>query len=228
MINLEKLKKEVKTLEVKNKVNNELNKNSIQINYEYISYTNNEEIDNYLNEKSLQIINIVSKSNIILGKIIYDVQLFLSEHRADETFTYMSWLEANGFNRMTALRYKRRYAIYKYCENDNIKSIISLLPQKYIDELFILDESELIELLDSVKTKKDIIDFVANRIILEKNNDEELKDSDVLSDKDNNKTNAYNFNNRLSHIQSSLLTSNNDKQEKINKLLKAIERILES
>ena len=104
-LNLDDFKKEISLTKKKDE-------NLIDLkDFEYISYTNNNEVDDFLNEKSFMLINFIGKSNIFLGNIFLEVQNYLNDNSIEET-TYCDWLQRNGFNRMTALRYKKRAEIY--------------------------------------------------------------------------------------------------------------------
>ena len=136
-IDLSELKNELK--EIKKKNNNEENqiaeKPIFDIdNYTYINFTNNPEVDDFLNDNSFKILNLAAGTNILLGTIFIEVQDYLSNlENADAT--YIKWLESNGFNRMTALRYKRRAEIYNSLISSKAKYFIGITSQKIIDEI---------------------------------------------------------------------------------------------
>ena len=127
-IDLSDLKNELKEI----KKNNESKKNEIAEkimldinNYKYINFTNDPEIDDFLNDNSFKILNLAAGANILLGSVFIEVQDYLSNlENADAT--YIKWLESNGFNRMTALRYKRRAEIYNSLTSSKAKYFIGI------------------------------------------------------------------------------------------------------
>ena len=127
-LNLDDFKKEISLTKKKDE-------NLIDLkDFEYISYTNNNEVDDFLNEKSFMLINFIGKSNIFLGNIFLEVQNYLNDNSIEET-TYCDWLQRNGFNRMTALRYKKRAEIYSSLLSENSKKIIALAKINNISEI---------------------------------------------------------------------------------------------
>ena len=71
-LNLDDFKKEISLTKKKDE-------NLIDLkDFEYISYTNNNEVDDFLNEKSFMLINFIGKSNIFLGNIFLEVQNYLN------------------------------------------------------------------------------------------------------------------------------------------------------
>lgn len=106
MKKLELLKKELKSIQY-----NTTEKKLINIKVEEYNYTDDSELNNFLNNKSSEILNIIGNSTLILGKIFEEVKELCNKKEAENI--YCAWLEYNGFNRMTALRYRNRYNILK-------------------------------------------------------------------------------------------------------------------
>ena len=105
-IDLTELKKELNEVKKNNESKNEIVQKSVLDinNYQYINFTDDPEIDDFLNDKSFKILDLAAASSILLGSIFIEVQEYLSDKENSDT-TYIKWLESNGFNRMTALRY---------------------------------------------------------------------------------------------------------------------------
>ena len=169
-IDLSDLKNELK--EIKKKNNNEKNqiveKPIFDIdNYTYINFTNDPEVDDFLNDNSFKILNLAAGTNILLGTIFIEVQNYLSNlENADAT--YIKWLESNGFNRMTALRYKRRAEIYNSLTSSKAKYFIGITSQKIIDEIAKAEnKEEIINYLEEMKEFNNIEDFLKKDIVLE-------------------------------------------------------------
>ena len=169
-IDLSELKNELK--EIKKKNNNEKNqiaeKPIFDIdNYTYINFTNDPEVDDFLNDNSFKILNLAAGTNILLGTIFIEVQDYLSNlENADAT--YIKWLESNGFNRMTALRYKRRAEIYNSLISSKAKYFIGITSQRIIDEISKAEnKEEIINYLEEMKEFNNIEDFLKKDIVLE-------------------------------------------------------------
>ena len=80
---------------------------------------------------------------------------------------YTKWLDKNGFNKMTALRYKRRYRLFEQLETVVGKNILMTLPQKMIDELSLKPEEDIkkyLKLLDEGKNKQELQMIMENKI----------------------------------------------------------------
>ena len=214
-IDLSNLKNELK--EIKKKNDNEKNqiaeKPIFDIdNYTYINFTNDPEVDDFLNDNSFKILNLAAGTNILLGTIFIEVQDYLSNlENADAT--YIKWLESNGFNRMTALRYKRRAEIYNSLISNKAKYFIGITSQKIIDEISKFENrDEIIEALEKMQDFDEIATFLKKDIIeieekIEKENIEIKQRIKKLPVKNIEKL-------------------DNEKQDKINNLVSQIEEIL--
>ena len=100
----EKPQEEKKSLLIKN------------INKEIFQITGDDEVNSFLKEKSLEVLNLQARTSLTLGKIFSEVELRLAGNRY--TGCYVKWLEFNGFNKMTALRHRNRYKLYTLCSDD--------------------------------------------------------------------------------------------------------------
>lgn len=161
-LNLDDFKKEISLTKKKDE-------NLIDLkDFEYISYTNNNEVDDFLNEKSFMLINFIGKSNIFLGNIFLEVQNYLNDNSIEET-TYCDWLQRNGFNRMTALRYKKRAEIYSSLLSENSKKIIALANQKTIDEIYKFNDRQgILTYLEKINNISEIENYLNNALTLKK------------------------------------------------------------
>ena len=106
-------------------------------------------------------------ANILLGSVFIEVQDYLSNlENADAT--YIKWLESNGFNRMTALRYKRRAEIYNSLTSSKAKYFIGITSQRIIDEIAKAEnKEEIINYLEEMEEFDNIEDFLKKDIVLE-------------------------------------------------------------
>lgn len=116
-------------LEVRKKLGEE-NSNLIDASYlKVVEYTEDSELNKFLFEKSLELMNVQAKTSITLGKIFTEV----AEKIEDRTFS--TWLESNGYNRMMATRHRRRYDLYSKVREEK-KAIIVLLTQREIEQIY--------------------------------------------------------------------------------------------
>ncbi|MDD7411253.1 hypothetical protein [Fusobacterium gastrosuis] len=211
-LNLDDFKKEISLTKKKEE-------NLVDLkDFEYISYTNNHEVDDFLNEKSFMLINFIGKSNIFLGNIFLEVQNYLNENSIEET-TYCNWLERNGFNRMTALRYKKRAEIYSSLSSENSKKIIALLNQKTIEEIYKFnDRQAILTYLEKINDVSEIESYLRNTLILKKEESEvEIIEVDSLD-----------LENRVRKLSTSIENLEPKKQKQVDSLLKKIEKIMNS
>lgn len=211
-LNLDDLKKEISLTKKKDE-------NLIDLkDFEYISYTNNNEVDDFLNEKSFMLINFVGKSNIFLGNIFLEVQNYLNDNSIEET-TYCDWLQRNGFNRMTALRYKKRAEIYSSLLSENSKKIIALANQKTIDEIYKFNDRQgILTYLEEINNISEIENFLNNALTLKKDEEEvEIIEVDSLD-----------LENRVRKLSTSIENLEPKKQKQVDSLLKKIEKIMNS
>ena len=208
-LNLDDFKKEISLTKKKDE-------NLIDLkDFEYISYTNN---NDFLNEKSFMLINFIGKSNILLGNIFLEVQNYLNDNFIEET-TYCDWLQRNGFNRMTALRYKKRAEIYSSLLSENSKKIIALANQKTIDEIYKFnDRQAILTYLEEINNISEIENFLNNALTLKKDEEEvEIIEVDSLD-----------LENRVRKLSTSIENLEPKKQKQVDSLLKKIERIMSS
>lgn len=212
-VKIDGLKDELNAIE-KIKKNDVKNKDILDINhYQYIHFTENSEVDDFLNDQSFKILNLSAGANIFLGSIFIEVQDYLSSLENSDA-TYVKWLESNGFNRMTALRYKKRAEIYNSLNSSKAKYFIGITSQKIIDEISKFENrDEIIEALEKMEDfnkieaflKKDIIEIEEK--VVEKENIEIKQRIKKLP---------------LKNIEK----LDNEKQDKINNLVSQIEEIL--
>lgn len=210
-LNLDDFKKEISLTKKKDE-------NLIDLkDFEYISYTNNNEVDDFLNEKFM-LINFIGKSNIFLGNIFLEVQNYLNDNSIEET-TYCDWLQRNGFNRMTALRYKKRAEIYNSLLSESSKKIIALANQKTIDEIYKFNDRQGILIsLEKINNISEIENYLNNALTLKKDEKEvEIIEVDNLD-----------LENRVRKLSISFENLEPKKQKQVDSLLKKIEKIMSS
>ena len=168
-IDLSELKNELKEIKKNNDNKNEIVQKSVLDinNYQYINFTDDPEIDAFLNDKSFKILDLAAGTSIFLGSIFIEVQEYLADKGNSDT-TYIKWLESNGFNRMTALRYKKRAEIYNSLKSSKAKYFIGITSQKIIDEIFKYeDREEILYYLEEINNYDEIENFLKKDVVLE-------------------------------------------------------------
>lgn len=196
---------------------NEIIENELNFK-EIFELTDDMEINKFLIEKSTELYKLHSKTALELGKIFVDVEEKLSgSNQYDGVYT--KWLEKNGFNKMTALRYKRRYRLFEHLETVIGKNILMTLPQKMIDEISSKPEEEIkkyLKFLDEGKNKQELQMVMENKI-------EVVQIASILDfdfskeyEKISNKLKSISFDNL-----------DNKKKETLEKDIQRIEKILE-
>ena len=120
-----------------------------------------------MNDKSFKILDLAAASTILLGSIFIEVQEYLADKVNSDT-TYIKWLESNGFNRMTALRYKKRAEIYNSLKSSRAKYFIGVTSQRIIDEISKYeDREEILYYLEEMNNYDEIENFLKKDVVLE-------------------------------------------------------------
>ncbi|MGL5125517.1 MAG: hypothetical protein ACRC6U_05945, partial [Fusobacteriaceae bacterium] len=133
-----------------------INKNFV----EKIFFTENEELDKYLHEKSIELLETQAQASIELGKIFTEVQEKIEEG------TYSAWLDFNGFSRATAIRHKRRYNLFEKLKEDK-KTMASHLTVRELEHIYKIDENRYLDLINDGATLFEIKKVIQNEKIIE-------------------------------------------------------------
>lgn len=182
--------------------------------------TEDEEAQNYLKDTSLKLLNITANASIELGKIYEEVAGFLSKKGLSEGI-YVKWLEANGINRMTALRHRKKYRLYVEVKEEYRKTVI-LLPTRTVENIF-KDEEEkkiVIEYINKGSSVEEIKNLLEGKQIENAENKKinfEIDDVGNMTEKA--QTIFTEFNQKIGRLP-------DDKKKKVNDLLIRIEKIL--
>lgn len=128
--------------------------------------TTDEKIIDLLLKSSIEIFKVQAKNVIELGKIFKNVFDELGGEGSKYIGFYEKWLIANNISKSTALRYRKRYELYSSVTLDK-KNLILLLPQKYIDLIYLEEnKSRIIELINKGANKKEIVELIDNQEII--------------------------------------------------------------
>lgn len=166
--NMKTLLNETK-LEKKIVPTNEINQKEIEdiININLLKeLTTDEKIIDLLLKSSIDIFKVQSKNVIELGKIFKNVFDELGGEGSKYVGLYEKWLIVNNISKSTALRYRKRYELYSSVTLDK-KNLILLLPQKYIDLIYLEEnKNKIIELINKGANKKEIVELIDNQEII--------------------------------------------------------------
>ncbi|MGL5723373.1 hypothetical protein, partial [Cetobacterium sp.] len=163
-------------LEIKNMLQNSIEKPTLkkeEINYEIDSIikldlikelTDDNEIKEILISKTKTLVNLQIKNALALGEIFTSVFSEISKKGSTYDGLYEKWLQINGINKRTALRYRKRYELYSAVKN---KEFVAIMPQKYIDLISSQENnSNYIELIDSSSNYEEISKVLESKEIL--------------------------------------------------------------
>ena len=214
-IDLTELKKELNEVKKNNENKNEIIQKSVLDinNYQYINFTDDPEIDDFLNDKSFKILDLAAASTILLGSIFIEVQEYLADKVNSDT-TYIKWLESNGFNRMTALRYKKRAEIYNSLKSSRAKYFIGVTSQRIIDEISKYeDRKEILYYLEEMNNYDEIENFLKKDVVLEIEDKTEKENIEIKE--------------RIKKLPlKNIERLDNEKKNQVNELVQKIEEIL--
>lgn len=103
-------------------------------------YTQDIQLNKYLNAKTNLVKKVQATTSIFLGEVFEEVRNKIgSKYRG----LYVEWLEDNGYNKMTALRHRNRYNIFRMCKTNEGKRLVAGFPQSIITKISGLkDEDE--------------------------------------------------------------------------------------
>ncbi|MGL5325903.1 hypothetical protein [Cetobacterium somerae] len=131
--------KEVLTGREKNK--DIINLNSLNFEDELFS----DEDGEYLKQKSYEVALINVKGSLALGKIFKEVFEKLGNSK---TGTYEKWITFNGFNKRTALRYRKKFELYQAVSSEK-KEQIALMSFELVEKISNGNVEEYIELINN-------------------------------------------------------------------------------
>lgn len=131
----------------------------------YSYFTEDKELIDYLNKKTMELLKINGVGNIAIGKELTEVFEKLSSQGSNDGL-YTKFLEVSGYKQDTALRYRKRYELFTRVSTPAAKQIISLLPVRALENLY--KNQELLNQIDKeqieykeavniIKNKKDVI-----------------------------------------------------------------------
>lgn len=181
--------------------------------------TEDNELLDYLEKKSIEMLSIQSKNLILLGKNLTEVFEELGRKGSPEGL-YIKYLEVNGYKKDTALRLRKRYELFCKAKDEKLKKVISILSIRYMEQ-FYKNQEELFSQIEKNEkdiTYKNVVEIIESKkekiVELEHRNIESIQydmgDIEILYKK----------------INSSFDKLDNRKKERLGKLLQEIDKIL--
>lgn len=213
LLNSRKEKQSEKKQEIKAVVN--YNKYDKYLDFAgLVEISESKDLQDYLKQKTREIISIQAEDTIKLGEILFDVEKELSKKGSPEA-SYLKFLNYNGINPKTALRLRKRYELYTLAP-EHSKLIISLLSVREIEELY-KNKDLLKELNPGVK-------LIEVKELLKENEAEKIENKEKTEEV----RTITDFKFLKNSYQDKFESLPEDKQDKVLGLLKKIEKIFEN
>lgn len=172
-----------------------------------IEFCETKEENEFLEVKTKEILNLQANASIQLGKIFKEVS-----EKIQEDMTYCQWLELVGFNRMTALRHRRRFELFENTSTDTAKEIVGSLTFREIEKIY----KNLEENLTYLNTSNSVIEFKMF-----------LKAENPIRSEEIRKEIGVNINFEIfNNIKEKIQYVDDKRKEEIEKLLLKIEKLL--
>lgn len=160
-----------------NNLENNQKRKMVKINFDNLDYLDgnfcdDEDINYFLKEKTVQLYQLQANSSLELGKIFSEAVEKLAGHNHYNGL-YEKWLLKIGFNKMTALRHRKRYELYKQVKNEHSKKLISILPVRILFDIIHNNEKE--EILTLLEENPEFKVKDIKELIIKKDNTSQIK-----------------------------------------------------
>lgn len=212
LLNSRKEKQSEKKQEIKAVVN--YNKYDKYLDFAgLVEISESKDLQDYLKQKTREIISIQAEDTIKLGEILFDVEKELSKKGSPEA-SYLKFLNYNGINPKTALRLRKRYELYTLAP-EHSKLIISLLSVREIEELY--KNKDLLKELNPGVKLIEVKELLKENEVEKIENNEKTEEVRTITD----------FKFLKNSYQDKFESLSEDKQNKVLGLLQKIEKIFE-
>lgn len=184
----------------------------------YDDLTDDKELVDYLNKKTLELLKINGTGNIIIGKQLTEVfEKLAGQGKADGLYT--KFLIVSGYKQDTALRYRKRYELYKKVNSNATKQIISVMTVKMVETLY--KEQDLLKKIDVEEIEYKVVADIINK----------KTESILIPEIEKKVENIFEME-ELPFLQSKIKEKyenlNQKEKNKLNKLLLEIKNLLEN
>lgn len=146
------------------------------------AFNENDQVTNeFLKVKAYELVTVNSKATLALGKIFTEVFEKLGNNRVG---TYEKFIKELGYNVRTVQRYRARYELYNKVNNESAKSLVAILPVKYLENI-IADEEMYLPLLQEGITKDELVEKINQNKqtpLVENKHDEIVISSNLVKD----------------------------------------------
>ena len=173
-------------------------------------------LQNYLIDKSKELINLQVNDAIKIGKILEEVSQELGKKGSPEGI-YGDFLKYNGINSKTALRLRKRYSLF-FEAPEHAKLIVSLLTVREIEELD--KKRELLDKFYPGITLEEAKKFFKGEV----KEVENRKGKDVEKEREITDIGIYSF--LQTSLQDDLTSLPEKKQKQVAKLLEKLEKLV--
>ena len=179
-------------------------------------FDESDSVKEVLKNKALELVSLNINSQLELGKILEELYEELGRKGSKEG-TYYKFLDLVGYNKMTALRYRKKYDLFKQAIGENSRIAISKLTFRQIEILYKNPEDikSIIELLEEGKEIKEAIGLLPDK----------SKDEEVFPEINKG---IFDIKDKFKIFSKEIEKKNisNEKIEKISELMKEIEELL--
>ncbi len=110
----------------------EVTQNSLAEYYD-LNFIEDKNINEFLIDKTLELHSIQANASVELGKVFYEAHKELSGNNQYDGI-YTKWLNTIGFNKMTALRHRKRYELFCWSHSVTSKNFVATLPVRTIEK----------------------------------------------------------------------------------------------
>jgi hypothetical protein len=148
-------KKDITTEKIKKESLIEIKKENISEYYD-LNFVEDKKINIFLVEKTLELHSIQTNASVEIGKVFYEAhEKFAGKNQYDGVYT--KWLNKIGFNKMTALRHKKRYELFSWSHDVTSKTFLASLPVKTIEKLYSHQErNQIMSLIEEGEIKTNV------------------------------------------------------------------------
>ena len=136
--------------------------------YYDLNFVEDKSINEFLINKTLELHTIQANASVELGKVLYEAHKELSGANQYDGL-YIKWLDKIGFNKMTALRHRKRYELVCWSHSVTTKNFVATLPVRTIEKLYSHSEREhLVSLIEEgdVSTNTQLMELLEVKNIL--------------------------------------------------------------
>lgn len=155
----------------------------VKVNFENLDYIDenfceDQDVNYFLKEKTVQIYQLQANSSLELGKILTEAFDKLSGNNHYDGL-YERWLLNIGFNKMTALRHRKRYELYNEVLEEHSKKLIAVMPVRVLTELIGSPEKD--EILKEIEINREIKTIDIKNLLVKKDEIYLVEDSNEES-----------------------------------------------